>query len=665
MIQLYINGKQAIPKADANIKFTKENAYFTKSSSYTYDVELPMAIAENRRIFGMIHRMDVAVDRILADAVLVVDGVRLLSGTARITSISETSVKVQLLGELASYNYGNKMDDTYIDRLDLGDWFMTTWPDGSHMGRQGWQYYPADTHLKGTASSVFARAKYNSAGSASNQIQIQNLFSGDYPWVAFPVMNSTAEFRCNNYCFRLNQNYTAYEMELRGYNGEYAGKHTSSNPPVISGAVQPYVWVMAEKIAAATGFTLDRTDNALFTNAFLKRIFIVNANNCIECNQCLPHWTVNEWWTQIENTFGVVMSVDYDKKKIRLKERREHYANEAPTVVLANIVDEYTADVDDDSQTDISVSNVGFADCDADPGDLLSQFILDNAVFNDDFEDICELQQWASAQGSTAMASHKDTIYQCKDGRQFIYTEAEGMLEVNMFRPRLTDRDRDIEVELKFVPAKFVEGECEFYPPIPAGAGASGNTQAEKPAATVPVRILEVPDKEDMEWYKYNDSDSIDIEALISGDDEEVTTDDNSKDLIYIAIANFNKDSYSATFQAGGTTVSGVFQYPRAYLRSRGVAPLSGQLHYEDTQFSLSLIPIANQTNLGCSTLTDSARIDTKTRQCISFIADRIPDPASIFLIHNKRYVCEKIEANIAQEGLQKKLTGYFYELDL
>ena len=67
--------------------------------------------------------MDVSkVSRILT-AELIVDNVTVLLGTAHITAVTETSVKVQLLGAAASYNYGNKMDNTFIDELDLGDWY--------------------------------------------------------------------------------------------------------------------------------------------------------------------------------------------------------------------------------------------------------------------------------------------------------------------------------------------------------------------------------------------------------------------------------------------------------------------------------------------------------------------------------------------------------------
>lgn len=94
MIQIYLDGQLAIPKENQTIKFTAENCFFTKSTSYTYDVELPLTIEANRKIFGNIHRMDISKEQRIMEAILNVDNVTILTGTAHITSVNETSVKV-------------------------------------------------------------------------------------------------------------------------------------------------------------------------------------------------------------------------------------------------------------------------------------------------------------------------------------------------------------------------------------------------------------------------------------------------------------------------------------------------------------------------------------------------------------------------------------------
>lgn len=669
MIQLYLDSLPAFPKENQTIKLTTENPFFTKSASYTYDVELPLGVAENRRIFGFLHRMDQSKEPRNLTAALVVDNVTVLTGTAHITSVTDTAVKVQLLGEAASYNYGNKMDDTYIDDLDLGDWFMTTWPDGSYWEtRQGkWLYYPADSHFNGNANKVFGRAQYTDDGKWSDATLFSRIYNGTYPWVAFPVINSSADFKCNAYSYRFTgPAYNALTAFWRGYEGVRAGRRPDDDPVVMSGAVQPFVWVMAEKIAAATGFTLSRADNALYTNPFFSRIFIVNANNMIECNKCLPHWSVNEWWTQVENTFGLVLTIDYANKKMILTERSRHYRENASTICLHQVVDEYSSEVDDETQADISVNNVGFADFDADPADLLDEYINENCEVNTEFCSIDDLLAWGKTQSK--MTSYKGTLFKCKDGRHYIFTEAKGFVEVNQFRPRLTDETKDVEVELKFVPARFIEAECEFYDYIAPGGGGSGHANRDTPVGSFPVMMLQVPDISDMEWYKDSSEDVLDIERIINEENDESSPTDDKSDVIYMAIlpqSAFENVAGNAEL-TNGKTYSGTIRHPRALLRAKVKAALSdAAATTEDPVYSLSLIPIEDLQNLAANTVEGSVAVGTKVRQCIKFVADSIPDPSSIFLIHNRRFVCEKIEADIATDGLRKLMTGYFYELKL
>lgn len=670
MIQLYLDGKQAILSENQTFKFTAENSFFTKSASYTYDIELPLALAENRRIFGFIHRMDQTKEPRNLSALLIVDNVTILSGTGHITSVTETSVKVQLLGEAASYNYMNKMDDTFIDKLDIGDWFMSTWPDGSHWdgrGNEGWHYYPEDSHFKGTARMVFDRAKFTDDGQWSDDTLFGRIYNGTYPWVAFPVINATADVKCNRFAYKFaDSDHKTLIPFWRDYTGEISRQDPGNDPVITSDAVQPFVWIMAEKIAAATGFTLSRDDNALFQNQFFKRIFIVNANNMIECNKCLPHWSVNDWWTQIENTFGLVLTIDYAGKKMFLTQRCDHYRQKAATVTIKNVVDEYTSDVDDETEVDISVNNVGFADFDAAPADLLDDYIMTNSEANSEFESISELLEWGKSQSD--MTVYKGTLFKCKDGRHYIYTEAEGLVEVNQFRPRLSEETEDVEVELKFVPARFVETECDFFDYIKPGSGANGNSPKDAPIGAFQVKMLQVPDISEMDWYKGGNYSDIDIERILNEEEDESKPTDDKGDVIYMAIlpTRPGEDITASTELSSGGTYSGTIWHPRPCLRARVKASLSDtDPTTEDPLYSLSLIPINGLQNLAANTIDGSIVINTKIRQCIKFVADTIPDPSSIFLIHNRRFVCEKIEADITPDGLHKLLTGYFYELNL
>ena len=48
----------------------------------------------------------------------------------------------------------------------------------------------------------------------------------------------------------------------------------------------------------------------------------------------------------------------------------------------------------------------------------------------------------------------------------------------------------------------------------------------------------------------------------------------------------------------------------------------------------------------------------------IQFQANKLPNVNKVFLIGNKQYLCEKIEAEIDADGLNKVLKGTFYRIE-
>lgn len=61
MTELYIDGQLAVLPEGFSFTFTSENPYFTRSSNYSMDVELPMPA--NYAIFKHINRLDVTKKR--------------------------------------------------------------------------------------------------------------------------------------------------------------------------------------------------------------------------------------------------------------------------------------------------------------------------------------------------------------------------------------------------------------------------------------------------------------------------------------------------------------------------------------------------------------------------------------------------------------------------
>ena len=109
MIELILDGKAAALKDDVKIKLTSCNPYYSSASTYTYEVELPLALPANREIFGDIDRLDTQKQSRKLDALLRSGGHDLVTGKATITSVTEDAVKVQLLGYASAYGYDGEI----------------------------------------------------------------------------------------------------------------------------------------------------------------------------------------------------------------------------------------------------------------------------------------------------------------------------------------------------------------------------------------------------------------------------------------------------------------------------------------------------------------------------------------------------------------------------
>ena len=117
---LYLDNTQVYPDSSQNIKLTRENPYFTQSESYTLDVVLPMDILPNRQFFRNLQRMDTSKEAATCSCRLIVDNREMLTGTAKVTQVTQQQVKVQLLGGRSEINFLSDDNADYIDCLPLG-----------------------------------------------------------------------------------------------------------------------------------------------------------------------------------------------------------------------------------------------------------------------------------------------------------------------------------------------------------------------------------------------------------------------------------------------------------------------------------------------------------------------------------------------------------------
>ncbi len=59
----------------------------------------------------------------------------------------------------------------------------------------------------------------------------------------------------------------------------------------------------------------------------------------------------------------------------------------------------------------------------------------------------------------------------------------------------------------------------------------------------------------------------------------------------------------------------------------------------------------------------ERAKVDTKNQFTIKFACDGLPNPTDLYIFHNRKFICSKLEAEIKRGVVEKLKTGYFYEL--
>ena len=689
MIELFLDDKPAVLKDNVSIKLTRENVYFTKNGSYTYDVELPLQVKQNRDIFGSINRIDTLTEYHVFHAVLRVDNIVLLDGKAVINQVTESAVKVQLLGGNSEMNFYTKGAELYVDELDLGDWMheLADMPE------------PQPTE-KGTA---FYRAvldwmecvdiRFHNKPESQDNTKAQNAYDWwknrwwqfeyiegvkgyddlDNRGVAFPVINKNSSW--NSYC---NSGLLCNEivMRLHGTDGnghncyfpEYRLEwenqdEKSDGTPQVCPSYMPMLCRTIRKVLEAVGYEIDipglrrlYTDNTLF-----RRIFIVTANNRVDIAKALPHWTVNDFLTQVERFLGLVFEVDEIKKSCTLV-RHQTWWTDTP-LPIEDIVDEYTSEVSKEDTGDVSNGNIGFSMEDSEYH--LSDDILGAATMDNRFTSFEQMQAYLQ---NGASADDKNKLFNVL-GHQFILAtikDSNGNVseyyfkEVNQFGALMRQPDkRDIDVELKIVPATTTMQNVPFV--ITTAYTQNGRTyyrETKVDEVAMPILTIEGPsDVGEKLLVRAADTVKTDLESLISG---ETTVDSASEvDKMYVA---YVPEAMTAISNADMSRI-GAYPVVQPCSAYEVKASVYGNKHNSAQNF-LTLQKLQDKETIGNTSFADGAVIDTTVKYCIKFISNEVLKPTRAFLIHGQRFACEKLEYQITAQGVSPLVTGYFYKLD-
>lgn len=600
MITLYLNDRQVLLPTNVNFKLVKENPYFTKSSSYTFDIALPLeGCSENLMIFKHINRHDVTKEQQTLKAKLVVDCKCLLNGTAVVKSISEKDVKIQLISGNSEFNFFSKGSKIYINELDLGyvvpDMRFTSVP-ASHT---------TPAHLKGR----FYHEIHN------NTV----LF--------YPVWDETNERVINDY--NLLSEETWY-------------KHKGPWSP------QTKLSIVIRKVFEKLGYLVDFDLNEDFP---IEHIYIANTestNNAdrdgitgssavpMYLNRALPHWTVNQFLEQLELFFGVTSYVDeYEKKVVLVQNGKVTGIND--DTYLDNVTDGYTAEFDKDNQDkDLANGNIGY---DSDfSNDAYKYIKIDDDLFNkmkaksyETYEDL------KNAVGSYN-AFDAQFVHEA-ESKQYTFIDSEntgkGLFEINQFRNLYRDEEnKELDIELKIVPCSMAIHKLDVYL----------DSFEKEPSYT---RSVLIPSLQGQSPGTLTENAT--IQDMVEGEAVELFSPDK------LNVFYWDGKYFKTTGAIAGTTTS----FPAA-ITDKGVCDTLTAAGGE-SEFSFRLVAPEGMKCWGNMVYRPAVKVNQTAKEVKKFISKSVYSPNGVFVIKNKRYLCQQIQANITAKGIDElqEFTGY------
>lgn len=618
MITCVINGMAAYPAASQSIKLTYANQYVTDDGEYSYDINFPMSIMDNRRVFHNVSRFDVSkVTQKFNDCKLYVSGRLILSGVGTIISVTEAEIKLQIVGGKSRIKFNDKLTKHYIDEIPFG----TADKPGYTVDKGFSQKF------KDKISEIYRLNEDKS-----------EFLGAEGRWCFMPVRDETND---------LIANFVGVDRtkQFIGYNA----------PFIMNLAVQPNLMYIFRKVVEYEGYSLKRND---FDCKPWNLLYIASAYKTRELCKALPHWSSYTFIEEFRKLFNATIVFDDIKKTCSVIN-----ASELTTADSVEIepLDEYTTDYDEDG----SLSTSSTANLEYNLGDSANRDnyeVISKKVFNsfESFhsEEISLDNQFISTTMLWSEKKKRQTIIE-NFGDYYIYVEDENGKKSwelsGIWSPLIRDKSSEDYVDLNISPAAQVVEDINFK------TGLLEDKYYEK-RCLLSIPNNKEPDSKDCDidedGYSYTSvQDALDDESMLD------TTEDEQEcmNIFFILPGRVQIGGPNTTSLSWVGNKSRWPQFLTDYrinedYRYSGIA----DIFYDFYSLSLRKKREIGATCLG-SLHDNGLKIDNKNCLQVKFKSEVIPDPSNTYIIHNKKYVCEKIELEVKDDQIEPIFVGYFY----
>lgn len=622
MITCIINGHKAYPISTSSIKVTYANQYVTDDGEYTYDITFPMNILENRVIFKNVSRLEVKKNVAkYDDCKLFCNSQLIMSGVGTILSANEKEIKLQIVGGKSRIKFNDRMIKHYIDEIPFG-----TADKPGYTVDKGWS--------QGFKNLQKINDIYRLDEDKSKFLGVEG------KWCFVPVRDETNDMIANFVGVDKTKQFI-------GYNA----------PFIMNLAVQPNLMYVFRKVVEYEGYTLKRND--LDCKPW-NLLYIASAYKTRELCKALPHWSSYTFIEEFRKLFNATIIFDDILKTCSVIN-----ASELTTADSIEIepMDEYTTDYDEDGSFSTSSTanleyNLGNS-ANRDNYEVISKKVFDNFEIVHSKELMGANRQFASTTLSWSEKQKRQTIIE-NFGNYYVYMADENdnksWKPVGIWSPLIRDSSSDDFIDLNISPAAQVVENINFK------SGLLEDKYYERRC------LLSMPNDRESESKEYDvDEDGYSYTSVQDALDDESALD-NSEDeqecmnIFFILPGRVQSTDGSTTKLSWVGEKSRWPQFLTDYRINEGFR--LGIAHFEDIYFSLSLCMKSEFGITSLGTLHASGlRIDNKNCMEVKFRSDDIPDPSKIYIIRNKRFVCEKIEMEVKDDAIEPVYTGYFYML--
>lgn len=648
------------------LSLTIENPYLTKSSEYSGEIELPLkGCKDNLVIFGHVNRLDVTRRKKVMDAMLIIDNKKIVVGSITILECNDVTIKVQLLGDNASVNFKTKYDKLFVDQMDLGNVFDKLNLSTSYQIESGQKtinvtdldsfkkYLAAETAKFGRTSEIY--------GTPIDGFAI------------LPAIDDEGE-EVNRRCFIFwrtetspnGQKYICRRAVI--WPGIMANFKTNSNPPVADigtiahfyGAIkngstkyykgvvcpQPFMVSVIHRIVNCLGYEIVKDD---IESSPFAECYIPSTTETILVNEMLPHWTVNDFLSEVENFFGVLFLFDEDHKTCSIVNKKMYY-KDVVSSHLKEVDDSFETSFDEENAVDISNANVSFGLDDS--LHKLTDAIEKNATIIElDNYSVNDILQIINEENQSILGDDVNKVIVYRQGRHFIKYGTKAM-ECNELRDYKID-DADSEITLKIKPALLdyskvsiidgpINGNNEAYDEWSESYGYM--TPKKWPAPICPkmgawASTLNITEAIDYGYKETIKPDYLPLALIMMGDTIKFSIKNS-----YIGVdSNINSSiTWGSTYGSADTS----------------------DMNLTENNVAIRLNPTEGMVTLFNKSIDVGVKIKGQTVTKINIYDKQVPPIDSFFVFNGKRYICQKIECKVKDNGIDPVKAGYFFEVE-